>query len=82
METDGNWILRKVLFDEDGIPLAHKDPYENELIELQKKAEAFDDLLRALVLARCVLEEYEQCYENQMFRNAQIDRAIAKAKGE
>lgn len=43
---------------------------------------AAPDLLEALILARSMLEESEQCYENQMFRNAQIDAALAKAKGE
>ena len=41
-----------------------------------------DELLAALIEARSLLEESEQCYENQIFRNAQIDAAIRKAKGE
>lgn len=31
METNDNWMLKKVLFDEDGIPLAYRDPYENDI---------------------------------------------------
>ena len=43
---------------------------------------AAPELLAALIEARSLLEESEQCYENQMFRNAQIDAAIRKAKRE
>ena len=49
------------------------------LISLSKQR---DELLAALIEARNLLEESVQCYENQMFRNAQIDAAIRKAKGE
>jgi hypothetical protein len=41
-----------------------------------------DELLAALIEARSLLEESEQCYENQMFKNSQINAAIRKAKGE
>lgn len=49
--------------------------------KLDKVETQRDELLEALIKARSLLEESMQCYENQAFRDAQIDGAIRKAKG-
>jgi hypothetical protein len=83
--TPGPWFVSDeytgIVVDSDGLRVAaaYKDkPYEIHDAHLIAAA---PELLDALIKARSLLEESMQCYENQAFRDAQIDGAIRKAKG-
>jgi len=52
---------------------------ENLMTENDKLKNLRDELLKALVDAKSLLEELEQFDEKQAFRNAQIDTAIIRA---
>lgn len=89
--TPGPWFIKQV---ESKFMIVHEsecavicttndwdEKFKDEEQANARLIAAAPELLAALIEARSLLEESEQCYENQMFRNVQIDAAIRKAKG-